>query len=334
MKKKVFFILLIFCFIFGVMYQPILSSAATTDGNSWVYLNDYQEVLQIHDTYQLYAFACGKGSLSWKSSNSKVASVNKYGLVTAKKAGTAKIIATVRNAKAACDITVQKTTITLNKSDVTLEHGQSVQLTAKVSNQTTPIYRSNRPSIAKIDEIGKITAMKPGTATITVKADGTTETCKVTVKKPKIQISKNQVTLYRTQKVKLSAAVSSGLQPVWKSSSPSVASVDNNGQVTALKHGTTTIIVSLDGVKKTCKVIVKQPTIQLSDTSIQLKKGASKQLTATVSSGNAVVWNSSNSDVVYVSSKGKIKAKKKGRATIYAKEDGVKVSCKVVVTES
>lgn len=329
-KKKLYALFLILCVAFGIAHYSISSSAASS--NSWIFLNDYEETLKIHDTYQLFAFAYGKGDVTWKSSSSSVASVDTYGLVTAKKAGTAKITAKIRGAESVCVITVQKTTIRLNKTQVTLENGHSVQLTATTSNGTIPTYRSNKSSIAEIDETGKITAMKPGTSVITVKADGTTATCKVTVKQPTVQLNKSKVTLYRNQQIQLKATVSSGLKPTWKSSKSSVATVNEEGYVTAMKHGATTITVSIDGVKKTCQITVKQPTISLSASSIQLQAGNSIQLTASVSSGNTVVWSSSNSDIASISSKGKITAKKKGKATIYAKEDGVTVSCKVVVS--
>ena len=56
-------------------------------------------------------------------------------------------------------------------------------------------------------------------------------------------------------------------------------------------------------------------------------------MSAKVSSGNKPEWSTSNSNVATVDSEGKITGIKKGRAYIYAKEDGTKVKCTVYVTD-
>lgn len=75
--------------------------------------------------------------------------------------------------------------------------------------------------------------------------------------------------------------------------------------------------------------------IKLNKTSLTIPVKKAYQLKATVSGTSGTVkWSSSNSKIVYVNSSGKIAAKKTGKATITAKVNGVKASCKVTVVKS
>jgi uncharacterized protein YjdB len=109
--------------------------------------------------------------------------------------------------------------------------------------------------------------------------------------------------------------------------------VDGSGSITAIKNGTATISAIVDKISAVCEVIVLKPEIQLSSTEITLKKGTSAAINATVSSGNPPIWSTSNANIVTVDSNGKITALQKGKAYIYACEDGTKVRCTVHVTE-
>jgi uncharacterized protein YjdB len=182
-----------------------------------------------------------------------------------------------------------------------------------------------------VDDTGRITANKPGEATITVTADKTSVTCKVKVKEPTVKLSRTAVSLYRKETVRLSVSASSKSTPKWKTNKTSVATVDSDGTVTAIKNGTAIITVTVDGVSKTCEVTVRKPTIKFAKESVTLKEGATCQAKVTVSSGNAPEYSSSNVSVATVDEDGVITAKSVGKATIYAKEDGTKESMKVIV---
>lgn len=333
-RSKKLFVSLTLCFtILFISVMLPASSIHALDSLSFIILSKYKASLDIGDDFYLIAITSNGKMPTWKSSNSKVASVNTYGLVTAKKAGTATITAKIKNAEASCQVTVVKTQINLNKSSLTLERNGTAKLTATTSNQSEVTWKSSRTSIATVDENGKVTAIKPGEATITAKADQSTTTCKVTVKQPTVILNKTKLVLYRKQTAKLSASVSSGVNPLWKSNKKGVATVDQNGIVTGVKHGTAIITAVVDGVSKSCEVIVQQPAIQLSAQELTLREGSSHKLTAAVSSGNSPVWSSSNSSVATVDSIGTITAVSKGRAYIYASEDGIKVRCTVYVTK-
>lgn len=184
-----------------------------------------------------------------------------------------------------------------------------------------------------MDEYGKVTGLKPGETTITASADGTSAVCQVTVKLPTVQLKQASATLYRGKTLQLSATVSSSVKPTWKTNKKSVALVDATGTVTAIKHGTAIITATVDGVTQTCEITVQKPEITLSLTELTLNKGDSATLSAKVSSGNRPTWTSSNPNIVSVNAYGDVKALQKGKAYIYAAEDGTKVRCSVTVTQ-
>lgn len=331
-KLRKFLIILLCTIILPISpYVPLdnISSAKA----AIVVLSQYSAKVSIRDEFYLIAVTSDLSLPTWKSSNSSVASVDTYGKVTAKKSGTAVITAKVKKGEASCKVTVNKTKITLSKTSASMERGGALTLTATTSNKSPVTWKSSKKSIATIDENGKIIALKPGETTITASSDGSSATCKLTVKKPSIKLSEKKLTLYRGNTYKLNAVVSSGISPSWKTNKKSVAVVDADGTITAMKHGTAIITATVDGVESRCEVIVKQPTITLSQTEITMKMGSSAQLSATVSSGNPPVWSTSNANVATVSENGAVTAVKKGRAYIYATEDGIKLRCTVNVTE-
>ncbi|MCR5791666.1 MAG: Ig-like domain-containing protein [Lachnospiraceae bacterium] len=319
--------LLIICSIVG---QSRSSSAATP---SFVILNTYYQSLNIGDEFWLVAFSSDGSIPKFKSSNSSIASVNTYGLVRAKKAGTTRITAKFKNGEASCKVTVKKTKITLNATRVSLERKQTFQIKATTSNGHEVTFKSNKTSVATVSSTGKVTACKPGEARITIKADGTVANFKVTVKKPTLRLSQTSAYLYHGQKLRLVCTTSSGIPVTWKSGKKSVAVVSDTGEVTALKHGEALITAQLDGVSKTCLLTVRKPQIKLSKTKATIKIGSSLTLTAKSSTGQMPDWSSSNSKIATVDSSGKIHALKKGRATISATEDGTKETCLITVTE-
>ena len=137
---------------------------------------------------------------TWSSSNTSVATVDSNGKVTAKASGTATITVKTANGKtASCNVTVQAvqavpTSVSLNKTSLTLDVGKSYTLTKTVSPSNAAnkkcTWSSSDTSVATVDGNGKVTAKASGTATITVKtSNGKTATCKVTVNLPAPQIT-------------------------------------------------------------------------------------------------------------------------------------------------
>ncbi len=254
-KSYLLSFMIVFCLSINLIFTT--STASALDIPPFVMLNTYEKTLKIGDEFFIVAITSNGKFPKFKSSNSKVASVNTYGMVTAKKAGSAKITVKTTNAEASCKIKVNKTTIELNKKSLSLERGESFSLTAKSSTNTPVTFKVNRSSIVSITDDGVITALKPGEATVTAMADSTKVTCKVTVRKPKVTLSKTSLTLEVGESYPLTATVSSNVPPTWKSSKKSVALITEEGVITALKKGTTVITAKVDGVTKLCQVTVK-----------------------------------------------------------------------------
>ena len=164
------------------------------------------------------------------------------------------------------------TAVTLNSASMELVEGESQMLTAVVSpsnadNQKV-IWMSSNSSVASVAD-GKVTALKPGKATITVKTvdGGKTATCDVTVNAKvysveSVSLDRTSAELTEGDELTLAATVkpdnATDKSVVWSSSNSSVASV-TEGKVTALKPGSATITVkTVDGGKTaTCEVTVK-----------------------------------------------------------------------------
>lgn len=300
---------------------------------SLVFLSTYKKTVNIGDEFYIIAIPTNGMIPKWSSSSSRIASVNTYGKVTAKKDGVATITAKVKGGEASCKVTVKKTKVSINKSSVSIERGESLMLSASSSTKSPIKWKSSHKSIATVDDKGMVVGIKPGESTITATADGSTATCKVKVKYPVVKLNKKKISLYRGQSIKLSADVSSGIKPTWKINRKSVATINPDGTLTAIKNGTATITATVDRVSATCELVVKKPDIALSAEELTIKVGKKKIISAKVSSGNYPQWSSSNTNVATVDSLGQITAIKKGRAYIYAKEDGTKARCTVYVTD-
>lgn len=126
--------------------------------------------------------------VSYKSSNTKIATVTSKGVVKGVKAGTAKITIQSGTKKATVTVTVTKvktTKITNVKESLSLKKGKTASLKPKLSpaNSDDKItYSSSDKKVATVDKNGKITAKKKGTTIITIKSGSVKKTCKVTVK--------------------------------------------------------------------------------------------------------------------------------------------------------
>lgn len=165
--------------------------------------------------------------------------------------------------------TTSVTDITLNKTEGTLAVGDTETLVATIApaGATNKMveWSSSDESVATVDENGKVTALKAGTATITAKAlDGDkTATFTLTVKEAatSVTLNKTAIELSVGASETLTATIApSGADDAveWTTSDESVATVDENGKVTAVKAGTATITVTTkNGKTATCTVTVK-----------------------------------------------------------------------------
>lgn len=124
-------------------------------------------------------------TVTYSSSNKKVATVSSSGVIQAKASGTAKIKVKSGSKIVTIKVTVAKVKITGVTKTVSLTVGQTLQLKPVVTNALSKIgvtYKSSKKKVAAVSAGGKITAKKKGTATITVTAAKVSVKCKVTVK--------------------------------------------------------------------------------------------------------------------------------------------------------
>ena len=301
-------------------------------------------------------------SVVWTSSNPSVAIVNSNGVVTAVANGTTTVKATTTdgsNKSATCAVTVNTnsivlaTDVTLNQNSLTLTSaGQTATLIATISpNYATDksvTWTSSNTSVATVSSSGVVTATGNGTATITTKTtDGTnkTATCQVTVSIPAPTLSLNmtaQTLTYIGQSVQLNATVTpSSSSVVWSSNNTSVATVDQDGKVTAVGAGNATITATSThntSLKASCDIVINVANgITVSPNKLNaLNIGEEFWLGATVSPSSAsqsVSWVSSNPKVATVDERGLIKTTGNGATIVTAMtKDGTNLSATCVVT--
>ena len=294
-------------------------------------------------------------SVTWASSNQTIATVTPTGLVTANAEGTANITANASGKTAICKVTVKKptvavTSVELDQTEITLKKGatQTIKATVKPDNATdkTISWASSKTDIASVDNTGKVTAIAKGAATITASCGGKSANCKVSVTVPveSVSLNKPSITLTEGDTETLIATVkpddASNKTVEWSSSNAAYATVDDHGKVTALSEGATTITATCDGKSATCEVtinkkIIAVTSITLDQPTLNLEKGTSATLTATVKPDDAtdktITWSSSNDNIVRVSN-GIITAVLEGNATITASCGGKSAKCEVTVT--
>ncbi len=224
-------------------------------------------------------------TITYTTSNKSVVTVSN-GTVKAVGVGTATVTAKSSNGKTvSCKFTVKTakvevSSVTLNKSTLSLNVGDTQQLTATInpSNATNKSveWQSNNTSVATVSSTGKVTARSVGTAYIyAIASNGMSKSCKVIVnsstsneEKKDVETEVNSITLSSTslklneyESTKLTATVSpssaTNKSVEWQSNDTNIATVSSTGKVTAKKEGTATIIVSSkNGKIATCQVTV------------------------------------------------------------------------------
>lgn len=295
-------------------------------------------------------------NVSWKSSDTKIATVSDDGVVKGIKAGNVKITATTMDGRftATCTVTVYTAvkSVKLNKTSLTLKYGSTTTITPTISpsNATykTVSWKSSDNDVVTVDKNGKIKAVGVGYAVVTATTTqgSKTATCQVNVVKPvkSIKINETSIRIEVGDKFALKGTISpsdaSNKTVKWTVADKTVATVSSGGTVTAKKLGKTTVTVTTaDGgftAKCTVNVVKKVTGVKLDKSESDLYLGKTLTLKATVSPSSAtdktVKWTSSNTSVAKVSSSGVVTPVKPGEATITVKTADGSFTAKCVVT--
>lgn len=288
-------------------------------------------------------------AVQWTSSDNSVASVDQKGTVTAVAVGEATITASAGGFSASCSISVSVpvTSISLDPNLLLLTKGSVAVLTATVSpddaSDKTVQWSSDNPSVATVDQNGRVTAVDAGDAVITASAGGFSASCSVycmIIPVSAVVLDKTSLFLARGSSETLKATVSpkdaTEKTVRWSTDNPSVATVDQNGQVTAVNSGAATITAFAGTVSATCAVSVYVPvtSVALNSTNLTMSVGETAILEATILPDDAddkkVTWYSSNPEVVAVDG-GRITALDFGQAVITVQVGGLSASCNVTV---
>ncbi len=305
-------------------------------------------------------------NISYKISNTDVATIDGDGTVTGVKEGQAVITATTAEGgfTAYCLVTVfhvavHVTDISMDRSTLELDEGTACTLSATVSPDNADnsefIWSSSDSSIATVSSDGKVNAIKPGEAIIfaTASDGGVKDSCVVTVKHvavPVTGLTMLDSDIYLTvgdvyaAAARVEPAGADNRQILWEVEDQSVVSVDPEGILTALAPGHTVLKVTSaeGGFEGECSVTVEDaPTgvtgVEIAPAEITVREGQSTRLEILISPSEATnrryTVSSDNEDVASVSADGNVTSRSIGTATITVKTaDGAHTaSCQVTV---
>ncbi|MGA9061519.1 MAG: Ig-like domain-containing protein [Terracidiphilus sp.] len=304
---------------------------------------------------------------TWQSSDTTIATMNASGLLTAVKAGSVTITATMGMVSGTMSITVTVaplTSIAVNGAS-SLAAGTSVQLAAQgtyADNSTQDLtsqvtWQSSDNTIATVSSSGLLTAVQAGTVTITASMGTVSGTMSITV----TQAAQVVLTSISVSGASSSLAAGTGEQLVaigtysdsstqnltsqvaWQSSDSTTATVSASGLLATVKVGNVTISATLGGVSGSMPVTVTAATlssITVTPSSFSIASGQTKQLTAqgVYSDGSTqnitaqVTWTSGAQGVATVSAAGLVTGVSQGPATITATSRSSTGSASATVT--
>src|SRR6266480_953937 len=251
--------------------------------------------------------------------------------------------------------------VDLTPPSATVQVGQTVQLTAiprdangNTLSDRTVTWTSSNTSVATVSNAGVVSAVTPGSATITATSEGKSGTSSIMVTDipiVSVDVTPPTATVQAGQTVQLTAtprdangAALSGRAVTWSSNNTSVATVSSSGLVSGVTPGSATITATSEGKSGTSAITVTQvpvATVSVSPPTASIQQGQTVQLTATLKdangnplSGRTVTWSSSNTSVATVSSSGLVSGVTPGSATITATSEGKSGTASVTVTWS
>lgn len=311
-------------------------------------------------------------TVTWRSSNTNIATIDENGVIRAVDKGTVNITAETENGKTAvCVVTISNPAQSIALEDISLHVGESKTLVPTINpadTTSTLLWSSSNTSVATVDNAGKVTAVAPGVAQIRVDtSDGPYAVCTVDVdapaktitlsKKSKVMVDGEDVVLdvtidpdnttdiitcYSSDDNVAEATLIYENERVFDASTQSMVTVPKvtGVQISAKKKGTAVVTVqSSNGKNAVCNVTVKQSisSLNMPETDIRLKVGKLADITLEVTPeqhDDKITWTSSDPETVSVTAAGRVKALQRGSATITATtQRGITASCTVTAYE-
>lgn len=284
-------------------------------------------------------------TITWSSDDENVLFVDQNGQIRGIKEGTANVKAVVAGKETTKQITVNEIHINSIAIDGDQEFemikNQTKNLSVTINPENTTddkgvVWKTNNEEVARVDNDGKVTALKEGEATITATV-GTNETSvKINVKEIHINsvvINELDDEFTRGDEFKFSATYTpenttdENKTVEWSSSNTDVGTIDQEGNFVALKEGTTKITAKIGNIKAEREVTVIENHVGdfklLQEEGEVLNIGNTQKLVTVVNPENCtdaytIKYSSSDEAIATVDENGNVTALKDGKVVITA----------------
>ena len=234
----------------------------------------------------------------------------------------------------AAEAALVKVTVALDKTSATIYTGKTASLkTTSNDAAKTVTYTTSNNAVVTVSSTGVVKGVKAGTAVITATCGNAKATCKVTVKTSTIKFAASAASVYTGKTVTVKATATPSATVTYTTSNKAIATVSSTGVVKGIKAGTVTITATTStGLKTTCKVTVKAPSVKFAKSSAVVYTGKTATVKATLAGVSSVTYKSSNTKIATVNSKtGTVKGIKAGTVTITATSGKLKATYKLTV---
>ena len=243
-------------------------------------------------------------------------------------------------------ISLENDSLVLFRNETGTIGSEVILLNGKVDDDPETVWTSSDPDVATVNRYtGEISSVAPGTATITADSEGVTATAEVTVyfKLESITLNKTSTEIDINKSETLTVIydpenTTDERTVKWSSSNESIAKVDANGTVTALKRGKAIITATAEnGVKASCTVQVLVPITKIAfeNSTVSIPRSTRQKVPFTLSPEDytdTYTVTSSDTEIATVDKFGNVVARKVGKAVItITTSRGLTESCVVTV---
>ena len=283
--------------------------------------------------------------VTFRSENPDIVTIDEEGNVTGVKAGTAVIVAAADQKEARAEVNVVDTT-ELKLEGTSVWVGETAKLTSTVTPETAKVtFKSENPEVATVDGEGNVTGVKAGTAIIVATSGSKKVTAEVTVEET-TDLKLGGARIYVGETTKVVATVTPAhAKVIFESRNPDIATVDAEGNVTAVKVGTAVIVATSGKKEATAEVTVVERYVPvewpvIDDTEIKLEgagvwvgETANVKVTVTPST-TKVTFRSENPDIATIDAEGNVTGVKAGTAVIVATSGSKTATATVTVYDT